>query len=237
MSTKLSEEPTLAEVISWAMETRLANTFVALPGRVEAYDNERQIADVQPLLEHNVQTSDGGALSEAIPLLRNVPIVFPRGGGFYLSFPMKVGDKVLLVFCDRNIDQYQRSNEPNKPVPPGDLLPNGPNGAVAYPGFFPDIEKLSADDADPENLIIGKDNGGIRIRVEDDTVNIQAGTTNPTDAAVLYDVLEKYWNTTFKPIFDAHIHPTGTGPSGITSTPVSDLDANAKSSKLKIGDN
>jgi hypothetical protein len=38
--------------------------------------------------------------------LVNVPVVFPGGGGFALTFPLKAGDEALVVFSSRCIDYW-----------------------------------------------------------------------------------------------------------------------------------
>lgn len=38
------------------------------------------------------------------PLIIDAPVIFPRGGGCTLTFPIKEGDECLVVFSDRCID-------------------------------------------------------------------------------------------------------------------------------------
>jgi hypothetical protein len=38
------------------------------------------------------------------PILVDLPVIFPRGGGVTLTFPIKEGDECLIVFSSRSID-------------------------------------------------------------------------------------------------------------------------------------
>jgi hypothetical protein len=50
--------------------------------------------------------AQGNATLAPYPLLRSVPVVFPCGGGFTLTFPISPGDECLLVFNDRESDNW-----------------------------------------------------------------------------------------------------------------------------------
>ena len=77
---------------------------VAMPGIIQSFDPSTVTCTVQPAIYGQKVSDDGKAASEAIPILPDVPVVFPRGGGCTLTFPVKPGDECLLVFSDRCID-------------------------------------------------------------------------------------------------------------------------------------
>jgi hypothetical protein len=228
--------PSLAEVIRNAIDTRLGNLQVALPGRVEKYDAATQTADVQPQLIRVIKDADGNEVQERYPKIPSVPVLFPRSGAFFVSLPIQVGDTVLLVFCDYSIDQWRAKGRESVI---SDDRPHGLHAAVAIPGLFPDSGALS--DAHADDLVIGKDDDGMQIRVtSDDKVQVtydggqtleiegQGASAKMTlgagDRAVaLYQEL--------KTAYDAHVHPTGVGPSGV---PSSLLPTNVASSKLLV---
>lgn len=58
---------------------------------------QKQVTSIDPL---GVRT-----LAE-YPLLLKVPVQFPAGGGFTATFPIAKGDECLVVFCDREIDNW-----------------------------------------------------------------------------------------------------------------------------------
>jgi hypothetical protein len=52
------------------------------------------------------------------PQLIDVPVIFLGGGKFYQSFPIKAGDQCLLIFNDRDLDNYiagSTTSPPNTP--------------------------------------------------------------------------------------------------------------------------
>jgi hypothetical protein len=92
-----------------AIENELTNARVATPGIIISFDPVRQTASVQPAITENVQVGDGPASAVSLPILTDVPVQFPRAGGYSLTFPVKPGDECLLVFCDMCIDGWWQS--------------------------------------------------------------------------------------------------------------------------------
>lgn len=92
----------MPDAIRQAILYQLNNVHTAMPGAVISYDFATQKASVQPLL--NKFWSDG--TSSPLPVLENVPIIFPRAGGASLTFPVVEGDSCLLLFSERSIDEW-----------------------------------------------------------------------------------------------------------------------------------
>lgn len=89
-----------------AMNGRLAGVWTALPGIVQAFDPERVTAEVQIAILGEIQRPDGTTEQVNLPLLVDCPVVFPRGGGCTLTFPVRAGDECLVVFASRCIDAW-----------------------------------------------------------------------------------------------------------------------------------
>lgn len=53
-----------------------------------------------------------------LPILPDVPVVFPGGGGFALTFPVAAGDECLVVFASRCIDAWWQSGGVGEPMEP-----------------------------------------------------------------------------------------------------------------------
>jgi len=85
---------------------------VALPGVILSFDGEAQTASVQPLISQVMV--DG--TTQLLPVLQDVPVSFPRGGGFVLTFPVGPGDECQLTFNDRCIDGWWASGNPSEPL-------------------------------------------------------------------------------------------------------------------------
>lgn len=81
-----------------------AGMRVSIPGIIQSFDADAVTCVVLPALKGYEPESAGGGNSASLPLLVDVPVMFPRGGGVTLTFPVKAGDECLLVFADRSID-------------------------------------------------------------------------------------------------------------------------------------
>lgn len=79
-------------------DTRLVGSVmsalrVSMPGIVQSFDPDTVTAVVQPAIKGYEPDSNGVSQSTTLPLLVDVPVVFPRGGGCTLTFPVKAGDE------------------------------------------------------------------------------------------------------------------------------------------------
>lgn len=97
------------ESLRLAMESQQAQIWTALPGVVVAVNLAAQTLSVQPTVQGSVASPDGAKQLVNLPLLVDVPIVWPRAGGFALTFPIAAGDEVLVVFASRCIDSWWQS--------------------------------------------------------------------------------------------------------------------------------
>ncbi len=97
------------ESLRLAMESQQAQIWTALPGVVAAVNLAAQTLSVQPTVQGSVVSPDGAKQLVNLPLLVDVPIVWPRAGGFALTFPIAAGDEVLVVFASRCIDSWWQS--------------------------------------------------------------------------------------------------------------------------------
>lgn len=86
-----------------------AGMWTALPGIIQSFDAVARTAVVQPAINAQVRNLDGSYSWKELPLLADVPVYFPRGGGFVLTFPIAAGDECLVVFASRCIDAWWQS--------------------------------------------------------------------------------------------------------------------------------
>lgn len=81
----------------------------ALPGIIQSFDPKAMTCTVQPAIRSAIISTDGKPRSVDLPLLVDCPVVFPGGGGYELTFPLKKGDDCLVVFAERCIDAWWQS--------------------------------------------------------------------------------------------------------------------------------
>lgn len=76
-------------------------------GIVQDFNSADQTASVQIALKKIVgESADGTRTYEERPILLKVPVVILYGGNSYMSFPITAGDNCLVVFNDREIDNW-----------------------------------------------------------------------------------------------------------------------------------
>lgn len=97
------------ETVRSALDARLAGLWTALPGIVQSFDAATQTVSVQPAIQAARILTDGTRETVTLPLLVDVPVVFPGGGGLVLTMPVAAGDEALVVFSARCIDAWWQS--------------------------------------------------------------------------------------------------------------------------------
>ena len=93
------------------IQSSRVDTHTSMPGIVESFDAGKQTAVVRPV----VQRFFRGQGFKPLPHLFDVPVVFPRGGGFVLTFPVKQGDECILHFAERAIDNWHATGKVSEP--------------------------------------------------------------------------------------------------------------------------
>lgn len=106
LSSQIGDKPQSDQAL---MDAVSAGMRVSIPGIIQSFDPDTVTCVVQPVVKGYIPISDGEANPSNLPLLLDVPVIFPRGGGVTLTFPVKVGDECLVVFADRCIDFWHQS--------------------------------------------------------------------------------------------------------------------------------
>lgn len=136
------------------MRSALMDVHTAIPGEVTRYDAALQLCDVKPQVKAPVVQPDGSTEYESLPIVTNVPVVFPGAGGFRMTFPVQNGDTVLLIFSEASIDRWL---EAGGDVEPGDTRRHHLADAIAVPGLHPKSKSWTG--AEPGVVTIGSDVG------------------------------------------------------------------------------
>lgn len=174
-----SRSPTGPEVLRQAIEYFLQDTHTMLPGRFEEYDPAEQRATVKPLVQRRVLTEDGGEFLESVPVIPDVPVMFPSVAGFVMTFPVKQGDFCMLFFAERSIDTYLAGDGSDSD--PNDFRMHDLTDCVAMPGLPPFAKARKRADAD--DMVVGADEGQGVLYFKQDAIHV--GAKNAGDAASL----------------------------------------------------
>lgn len=98
------------------LDGRQSTIWTAMPGIVKAVDLTKMTVSAQLAIQGVIENEDGSTQSINLPLLVDVPIVFPSAGGFTITFPIAVGDEVLVVFASRCMDSWWQSGGVGRPM-------------------------------------------------------------------------------------------------------------------------
>lgn len=99
-----------------ALDGRQSTIWTAIPCIVTSINLSKMTLAAQPAIQGTVEDESGNKTAVNLPLLVDVPIVFPSGGGFTITLPIAAGDEVLVVFASRCIDAWWQSGGVQRPM-------------------------------------------------------------------------------------------------------------------------
>lgn len=162
------------------LEEFSARLRTATPGIVKAVDLEAQTCTVQVAIQGYTVDPEGEKAYHDLPLLLDVPIVWPRAGGFSLTFPVKAEDECLVVFGERCIDAWWQSGGVQKPI---DMRMHDLSDAFAIFGCTSQPRKLPDVKADAVELRTDTRSDWISLRQGSLDIHIEGPTTVFTKTA------------------------------------------------------
>jgi hypothetical protein len=156
----------LPEAVRAAVEYSLLGLHTAMPGRIENYDAARNKATVKPLIKRVL--ADGKV--ESLPVISNVPVVFPRTAAASLRFKVAKGDGVVLIFAERALERWLANGGEQEPGKPRH---HDMNDAIAFLGAYSFAEPPS-DDGSADVLLKA---GVASLRLDGGKLALGAGAT------------------------------------------------------------
>lgn len=156
--------PSMEEVLRAAIGDRLSAVRTAFVAEVKAWDAATQTASVRPVVRRRVPIPGGDPAIVREAELRRVPVVYPGGAGFTVSFPLAAGDYVLCVCAERSHDEWRATRAPD--VTPQDARRHDAADAFAIPLNISTGTRRPSADAD--DLVIAHRTGGLELRVTPD---------------------------------------------------------------------
>lgn len=128
----------LREAILVALQGWQAGIRTALPGIVQSFNAVEGTVIVQPAINARISKPDKTVEVVALPLLLDVPVCFPRGGGYTLTFPIAEDDECLVVLSDRCIDGWWEQGD--VAIPPSVCMHDLSDGfAIVGPWSKPNV--------------------------------------------------------------------------------------------------
>jgi len=173
--------PTIEELVRMAMEARLRDVWVSLPGIVVSVSGVT--ADIRPVIQRPVPTPDEDYLAEELPVIPAVPLLALAGGGFAISFPVAVGDEVLLVFCTMDPAEWLRTGEVGPP-------PDRRIHSLAHAFAIPARMRTAVAAHSATDLVIAKD-GGVVLKLTASRLEVGGSTDSVPRDSLLQSELAK----------------------------------------------
>lgn len=207
---------------------------MCLPAKVtEAYDPARNaIGCVKCLLHRKIAAPDGGYQDEELPEIYDVPVAWPTfggggGAGFQITFPIAVGDVVLLVFPDYDTQAWRFSGQMTEP---GDPRAHHLSGAIALPCSLRTIQQPMT--SFRTNALELGHTSGHRVAITDQRTEV-GGATDAAALASKVDALASTVNALIA-LYNAHTHASSGASSPATAAGAYTGGASA-SAVLKVG--
>ena len=162
----------LLQGVPFVTQQLMLQVHTSIPGIVTAYDAATRRARVQPAV-HMMLSPVGDpyapfAACEPMekPIILDVPVIFPSAGGYTVHFPLLPDDPVLLLFSERDIDNFKQTLESGQPLS-GDIMEV--KHAVCIPGFVPPTVTLAGD-----GLVLQSNDGETYVHLNDNPRTIDA---------------------------------------------------------------
>lgn len=158
-----SNDDSLAGVMREVFKKQLQNIDGQLPAQVVSYDRNSNTAVVQPLITR--LTTDGQPHERAT--ISSLPVLALGGGGFYVNFPLKPGDRGWIEASDRDISLFMQGG--------GMAQPNTLRMHSFSDGrFIPDVMgSYTFDGEDDGKLVISSLDGRVKITLSDEEARVK----------------------------------------------------------------
>lgn len=150
------------------------NLRVAMPGIIQSFNATEQTVTVQCAIREKMNM-DGNLSWQDIPLLLDVPVIFPRAGNYILTMPIQAGDECLVVFGDSCMDAWWQSGGVQNQI---DCRRHDLSDGYAIVGLYSQprrISNYSTSTAQLRNL-----SGSAYVELSGNNINIVGGTVTVT---------------------------------------------------------
>jgi len=191
----------------------------ALPGIIQSFNAEKMTATVLlAVTEANIVSQGDATTTSDVPLLSDVPVMFPRAGGFSITFPVTEGDECLLVFADQDIQSWwQNGGDNNVPIA---IRRHSIEDPIAIVGLSSQHNLIR--DVSTYSLQIRSDDGETVIDVADGTITINAASIilgdGGSEAAVMLAGFLTWFQSTYMPAVQYVTTAPAVPSTGLKST-------------------
>lgn len=199
-----------------ALDGHQADLWTGLPCIVVSVNWTQLTIEAQPAVQGVNVDDTGNETYVDLPVLGDVPIMFPAAGGFALTFPIAVGDEVFVVFSSRAIDSWwQSGGNKNKPI---ERRMHDLSDGFAIPAQMSNPKTATyGAAASQSNLRLAKQDGSAYVEITPaGKTGVYNAATAQTLGAVLQSILTQLQTlTTALATLTVTGVTTGSSPSGV----------------------
>ncbi|WP_462305050.1 Gp138 family membrane-puncturing spike protein [Acidaminococcus massiliensis] len=159
--------------------SRAIKTRVASPGIIQSFDSTTQTVSVQLAIREK-RYNDGEETWEDVPLLVDVPVVFPRAGGYLLTLPIAPGDECLVIFGDNCMDAWWQSGGVQNQI---DCRRHDLSDGYAIPGPWSQPRVIS--NYSTKSAQLRTENGEAYIELSGNAINLVGGVITIQGSSVV----------------------------------------------------
>lgn len=167
------------EILYMTMDSLHARIWTTLPGTIKSIDwrDGSPYASVELGVLGRVTDSGQNVKFIPMPVIQDCPVIFPRGGGYTLTFPIKEGDRCLVLFSARSIDEFMTQG---KAAPAHDLRMTDLSDGFVLAGLM--TQKNPLKNIATNCTQLRSDDGKNSISIGDGSISVNA--TNEINLAV-----------------------------------------------------
>jgi hypothetical protein len=159
----------IIQLIDAKISKALRDVHTTALGKIISYDATTMRAEVQLL-----ESIEFNGEHYASPIIPNCLVSYERTGDFYIRIPYKVGDKVVVGFCESSIDNVSYYGQAqNQSV----YRRHSEDDAIVLSGWRADIESKLSSDNIGDYLIYNTANNSKIVFKADGVVEINNGTS------------------------------------------------------------
>lgn len=200
----------ISELLEIHARTVNGRMSVGMVAQVQTWDRATQTCSVQPVTHARFQNGDTAQL----PVIPRVPIRYPQGARFVITWPLQRGDFVWLDFGERSLEEWKASGDAD--YAPRNKRRFDMSDAVAYAGIASPADPIEDTVIKSDAMVLGH-RDGCRIEIYETETLLGVGATEYVALANLVkSELDLLWKA-----LESHTHTVPiTGAAGTTpSTP------------------
>lgn len=167
------------QLIEQMINDKLLSLNTCIPGKIISFDAATQTCSVTPAVKRKRVSNDGNIEFIDLPTIAHVPICFPYSGNasFALTIPVTANDPCLIIFSQRNIDNWHEHGGIQNPEDDGPgVRHHHINDCFVLAGAPSLIDVLSSYITD--GMEIRNKARTTRITVKDDYAEVVKGSTS-----------------------------------------------------------